>query len=73
MGNNDPIRRELYGGNAAGRDFCNNLCTRIKCFDFVSCTVDPDVWTSPAQKSDGSNYYEYVLLYTNDVLVISDN
>ena len=27
----------------------------------------------PAQKSDGLSYYEYVLLYTYDVLVIIDN
>ena len=27
----------------------------------------------PAQKSDGLTYYEYVLLYTDDTLVISEN
>ena len=27
----------------------------------------------PATKSDGSPFYEYVLLYTDDVLVISEN
>ena len=27
----------------------------------------------PAKKSDGSEYYEYILLYTDDALVISDN
>ena len=32
-----------------------------------------DVWMRPAKKSDGSNYYEYVLLYTDDVLCISEN
>jgi hypothetical protein len=27
----------------------------------------------PAKHSDGSDYYEYILLYTDDALVISDN
>ena len=27
----------------------------------------------PAKKSDGSEYYEYILLYTDDVLVVSEN
>jgi hypothetical protein len=39
--------------------------------DFTSCLADPDVWMRPAQKADGSEYWEYVLIYTDDVLVIS--
>jgi hypothetical protein len=34
--------------------------------------ADPDIWTRPAVKSDGTEYYEYMLLYTDDALVISD-
>jgi len=41
--------------------------------NFVSCLADPDVWMRQAKKSDGSEYYEYVLLYTDDALVISEN
>jgi hypothetical protein len=40
--------------------------------DFVSCPADPDVWMRPAKHSDGSEYYEYILLYTDDALVISE-
>ena len=40
---------------------------------FTSCPADPDVWMRPAIKSDGQKYYEYVLLYTDDALVISEN
>ena len=32
-----------------------------------------DVWTRPAVKSNRSTYYDYVLLYTDDALVISEN
>ena len=35
--------------------------------------ADPDVWMRPALKSDGSSCYEYILLYTDDALAISEN
>ena len=31
------------------------------------------MWMQPAKHSDGCEYYEYVLLYTNDTMVISEN
>ena len=41
--------------------------------DFELCPSDPDVWMRPSKKSDGSKYYDYVLLYTDDLLCISEN
>ena len=41
--------------------------------DFVLCPADPDVWMRPAKRSDGSEYYEYILLYTDYALVVSEN
>ena len=40
--------------------------------DFVSCPADPDVWMWPAKKADGSTCYDYILLYVDDALVISE-
>ena len=40
---------------------------------FKSCPANPDVWMRPAEKADGSPYYEYVLLYVDDTLVFSEN
>jgi hypothetical protein len=40
---------------------------------FKSCKADPDVWMRPAVTSAGNEYWEYVLLYTDDALVISEN
>jgi hypothetical protein len=37
---------------------------------FKSCPADPDVWMRPAKTSDGTEVYEYVLLYTDDALSI---
>ena len=43
--------------------------------NFTSCPADPDpdVWMRPAIKSDGSKCYDYVLLYGDDALVVSEN
>ncbi len=40
---------------------------------FSSSRADPDVWLRLSKQSTGEEYYEYVLLYVNDVLVISKN
>ena len=39
--------------------------------NFTPCQADPDVWMQPAVKPDGTKYYEYVLIYVDDILVIS--
>ena len=67
------IVRALYGGKAAGRDFRNSLRSCMEHLGFDSCKADPDVWMRKAVKSDGSQYWEYVLLYTDDALVVSEN
>ena len=67
------IHRALYGGKSAGKDFRNYLRLCMRHLDFVSCPADPDVWMRPAKRSDGADYYEYILLYTDDALVISEN
>ena len=40
---------------------------------FVPCRADPDISMHPSKKSGGSPIWEYVLLYTDDCLVISKN
>ena len=72
IGKRALIKRALYGGKAAGRDFRNHLRHCMQHLGFMSCLADPDVWYRPAIKSDGTEYYEYVLLYTDDTLVISE-
>jgi hypothetical protein len=66
------IHRALYGGKSAGEDFRNHLRLCMRHLDFVSCPADPDVWMRPALKSDGTKYYEYILLYVDDTLAISE-
>ncbi len=47
----------------AGRDFWHHLCKCMAQIGFTSSQADPDVWS-------GEVYYEYVLLYVDNVLVI---
>jgi hypothetical protein len=67
------IQRALYGGKAAGKDFRNHLRSCMRHLNFKSCPADPDVWMRPAMKADVSDYYEYILLYTDDAILISEN
>lgn len=67
------IHRALYGGKSAGRDFRNHLRSGMADLGFTSCLADPDVWMRAAKKADGTSYYEYVLLYTDDALCVSEN
>jgi hypothetical protein len=67
------IHRALYGGKSAGKDFRNHLRSCMRHLDMISCPADPDVWMRAAKHSDGSEYYEYILLYTDDALVISEH
>ena len=65
------IRRALYGGKSSGADFWKHLRTCMEHLGFQSCQADPDIWIREAQKDDGTPYWEYALLYVDDVLCIS--
>ena len=67
------IHRALYGGKTTAKDFRNHLRSCMHYLKFMSCPADPNVWMRPAKKDDGMTYYEYVLLYVDDTLVISEN
>ena len=67
------IHRALYGGKSTGRDFRNRLRSCMHQLDFRPCLANLDVLMQPAKKGDGSPYYNYVLLYMDDALVVSDN
>ena len=40
---------------------------------FKSKGGDPYIWIRPATQKDGTEVYEYFLLYTDDCLVVSEN
>ena len=38
---------------------------------FTPCKADPDVWLRKHEKEDGTLYWEYVFVYTDDILPLS--
>ena len=66
------IGRALYGGKATGRNFWHHLRSCMAHLGFKSKGGDPDVWMRSATRGNGSSVYEYVLLYTDDCLVVLD-
>lgn len=66
------VTRALYGNKAAGADFRNHLRECMDLLGYTSCKADPDLWMREAVKNNGEKYYEYMLLYVDDALAISE-
>jgi Reverse transcriptase (RNA-dependent DNA polymerase) len=66
------ITRAIYGLKSSGAAwrsmFAEALSMKI---GFKPCAADPDVWMRPATKPDGEDYYEYIQVYVDDILVLS--
>ena len=56
---------------SAGRDFRNHLRDCMDHMNYSPCKADPDLWMRISRKDDGAEYYEYMLLYTDDCLCVS--
>jgi hypothetical protein len=39
---------------------------------YRSSLADPDVWLQPTVKQNGDLYYEYVVVYVDDILVVAE-
>jgi hypothetical protein len=65
------IVRALYGLKSSGAAWRAHLAQTLHDLGFKSSLADPDVWYKPATKPDGFQYYEYVLIYVDDILVFS--
>ena len=65
------IKKALYGLKSSGAAFRAHLAETLHDIGFKPSKADPDVWLRPAVKSDGEEYYEYVLCYVDDLLAMS--
>ena len=65
------VKRALYGLKSASAAFRSFMAKRLDEIGFRSSTADSDVWMRPAVKPDGTEYYEYVMTYVDDILAIS--
>ena len=67
------VARALYGLKSAGASFRSFLAKKLDEMNFKSCIADPDVWRRPAVKGDGTEYYEYVMTYVDDLIAVSED
>jgi len=64
----------LYGLKSAGYSW-RSFCARIlrEELNFIPCRADMDVWRRTARKKNGNRYYEYLFVYTDDIIAISED
>jgi hypothetical protein len=65
------VVKALYGLKSASFSFRSYMAEKLASMGFTSTMADPDVWLRAATKSDGESYYEYILMYVDDILAIS--
>ncbi|KAI2502045.1 Reverse transcriptase (RNA-dependent DNA polymerase) [Fragilaria crotonensis] len=65
------VVKALYGLKSASFSFRSFMAEKLVNLGFQSSLADPDVWLRAATKHDGEQYYEYVLMYVDDILAIS--
>ena len=61
----------LYGLKTSGASWRATLVATLTKMGFSSSKANADVWMRPAMKPNGFEYYEYLLVYVDDVLAIS--
>ena len=61
----------LYGLKSSGASFRAFLAERLDEMGFRSSIADPDVCIRTVTKPYGDNYYEFILVYVDDLLAIS--
>ena len=67
------VVRALYGLRSSGSSFRNHLASCMEALGYTPCKADPDVWMRRSRKADGTEYYQYMLLYVDDCLAISEH
>ena len=63
----------VHGGKSVGRDYWLHLRSCIEYLGFSPCKADADIWMRKAKRADNSDYWEYVLLYVDNCLCISED
>ena len=65
------IVRALYGLKSSGAMWRSHFAANLRDMGFTSSLGDPDIWFRAAEKPDKTEYYEYILVYVDDLLIVS--
>jgi len=72
QGRTTVIVKALYGLKSSGAAWRAHLASTLHDLQYRSSLADPDVWLRPAVKQSGDLYYEYVIVYVDDILVVAE-
>jgi hypothetical protein len=72
MGKTAIICKALYGLKSSGAAWRAHLPATLHDLKYRSSFADPDVWMRPNTKENGSHYYEHIIVYVDDILVIAE-
>jgi hypothetical protein len=65
------ITRALYGLRSSGKAWRDHMASTLCETGYSSCKANPDVWVRiKMMKPDGFKYWSYILVYTDDLLVV---
>jgi Reverse transcriptase (RNA-dependent DNA polymerase) len=74
VGRKAIIEKALYGLKSSAFAWREDLAKTLETdLEFTHCLADNDVWMRPATKQNGDEYYQYVLVHTDDLLVIAED
>jgi hypothetical protein len=65
------IVKALYGLKSSGAAWRSLLQQSLLDLGYESTKADPDVYRRPQTRPDGTEYYEYLLVYVDDILCVS--
>jgi hypothetical protein len=65
------IIRALYGLKSAGASWAQHFADVFTSMGFAATKADENVWMRKHQKADGTDYWEYVFVYVDDILCLS--
>jgi Reverse transcriptase (RNA-dependent DNA polymerase) len=67
------VVKALYGLKTSAFAWREHLSHTLESsLEFSHCLADNDVWMRPATKADGTEYYQYILVHTDDLLVVAE-
>ena len=62
------VTKDLCGLKSVGASFSAFLAEKLDKMNFKYSMADPYVWMWSAIKSDNEEYYEYILVYVDDII-----
>jgi len=65
------IVKALYGLRSSGSAWHSHFSDTLRGMGFVPSRADMDMWYRRQKKADGTEYYEYLVVYVDDVLIVS--